>query len=67
MHNDVVIEKIDHFNKNYFWIGEQTSVWEKEDDTDYAAIQKGYVSITPLHLDMTDYKAIEQIKRWKIL
>lgn len=67
VYNDVVIEKIDPRGKNYFWIGEQTSVWEKEDDTDFAAIQKGYVSITPLHLDMTDYKAIEQIKRWKIL
>jgi len=67
VYNDVVIEKIDPRGKNYFWIGEQTSVWEKEKDTDFAVIQKGYVSITPLHLDMTDYKAIEQIKRWKIL
>ncbi len=67
VHNDVVIEKINQRSKNYFWIGEQTSVWEKEDDTDYAAIQKGYISITPLHLDMTDYGAIEKLKRWKIL
>ncbi len=67
VYNDVVIEKIDPRGKNYFWIGEQTSIWEKEDDTDFAAIQKGYVSITPLHLDMTDYQAMDQIKRWKIL
>jgi len=67
VYNDVVIEKIDPRGKNYFWIGEQTSVWKKEDDTDFAAIQKGCVSITPLHLDMTDYKAMGQIKRWKIL
>ncbi|HEX7401499.1 MAG TPA: 5'/3'-nucleotidase SurE [candidate division Zixibacteria bacterium] len=67
IHNDVLIEKIKQRGKNYFWIGEQTSVWEKEDDTDHAAIQKEYVSITPLQLDMTDYKMIEQVKRWKIL
>ena len=67
MYNDVVIEKMDPRGKNYFWIGEQTSVWEKKDDTDFAAIQKGDVSITPLHLDMTDYKAMEQIKKWKML
>ena len=66
VYNDVVIEKMDPRGKNYFWIGEQTSVWEKEDDTDFTAIQKGYVSITPLHLDMTDYKVMEQIKKWKI-
>ncbi len=65
--NDVVIEKIDYRGRNYFWIGEQTSIWEKEDDTDFAAIQKGYVSITPLHLDMTGYDAMKQIKEWKIL
>ncbi|MGB8657233.1 MAG: 5'/3'-nucleotidase SurE [Candidatus Zixiibacteriota bacterium] len=67
VHNDVVIDKITQRVGEYYWIGEQTSIWEKEDDTDYAAIQKGYVSITPLHLDMTDYRAMEQIKRWKIL
>lgn len=67
VHNDVDIEKIDQRGKKYFWIGEQISVWEKENDTDFATIQKGYVSITPLHLDMTDYKVMEQIKRWKIL
>lgn len=67
VYNDVVIKKIDPRGKNYFWIGEQTSIWEKETDTDFAAIQKGYVSITPLHLDMTDYDVMEQIKEWKIL
>jgi 5'-nucleotidase len=67
LHNDVVIDKINQRAGEYLWIGEQTSIWEKEDDTDYAAIQKGYVSITPLHLDMTDYKAMERLKRWKIL
>jgi 5'-nucleotidase len=68
MYSDVVIEKIDPRGKNYYWIGEQSLIWErKEDDTDFAAIKKGCVSITPLHLDMTDYKAMEEIKRWKIL
>lgn len=68
MYSDVVIEKIDPRGRNYYWIGEQSLVWErKEEDTDFAAIKKGYVSITPLHLDMTDYKALEQIKTWKIL
>ncbi len=68
VYSDVVIEKIDPRGKNYYWIGEQTPIWEKKaDDTDFAAIQKGFVSITPLHLDMTDYQAMERIKKWKIL
>jgi 5'-nucleotidase len=67
VYSDVVIEKIDPRGRNYYWIGEQTPIWEKKaDDTDFAAIQKGYISITPLHLDMTDYKALEEIERWEI-
>ncbi len=67
-YSDVVIEKIDPRGRNYYWIGEQSLIWEKkEEDTDFAAIKKGCVSITPLHLDMTDYRALDQIKRWRIL
>ncbi|MGB2803335.1 MAG: 5'/3'-nucleotidase SurE [Candidatus Zixiibacteriota bacterium] len=68
VYSDVVIEKIDPRGRNYYWIGEQTPIWEKKaDDTDFAAIKKGYISITPLHLDATDYKAMEEIKSWKKL
>lgn len=68
VYSDVVIEKIDPRGKNYYWIGEQTPIWEKKgDDTDFAAIRKGYVSITPLQLDTTDYRAMDRIKKWKML
>lgn len=67
VYNDVMIEKIDPRGKKYFWIGEQSPTWKKEKDSDFSAIKKGYVSITPLHLDMTDYKSIQKIKKWKIL
>ncbi|MGB2990533.1 MAG: 5'/3'-nucleotidase SurE [Candidatus Zixiibacteriota bacterium] len=68
VYSDVVIEKIDPRGRNYYWIGEQTPIWEKKaDDTDFAAIKEGYISITPLHLDATDYKAMEEIKSWKKL
>ena len=66
LYNDVVIEKMDPRSKKYFWIGEQSPTWEKEKDSDFSAVRRGYVSITPLHLDMTDYQTIEQIKKWKI-
>jgi 5'-nucleotidase len=65
--NHVVIEKMDRRGKKYFWIGEQSPTWKKEADSDFSAIKRGYVSITPLHLDTTAYNTIEQIKKWKIL
>ena len=68
VYSDVVIETIDPRGRNYYWIGEQTPIWEKKaDDTDFAAIKEGYISITPLHLDTTDYRAMEKIKGWKKL
>jgi len=66
VYNDVVIEKMDPRGKKYLWIGEQSPTWEKEKDSDFSAVKKGCVSITPLHLDMTNYKAIDQIKNWRI-
>jgi 5'-nucleotidase len=50
----------------YYWIGGGTAYWEHGEDTDMHALREGYVSITPLHLDMTNYRMIEFLKRqWK--
>lgn len=41
--------------------------WRKNDvgpDTDFAAVDAGYASITPLHVDSTAYKALELLKDW---
>lgn len=67
LYNAVVIEKMDRRGKKYLWIGEQSPTWQRERDSDFSAIKRGYVSITPLHIDLTNHKAIEQIKKWKIL
>ncbi len=66
-YNHVVIEKMVRRGKKYLWVGQQSSVWKKEKDSDFSAVKKGYTSITPLHLDMTDRKTIEKIRKWKIL
>ncbi|MEO0130868.1 MAG: 5'/3'-nucleotidase SurE, partial [candidate division WOR-3 bacterium] len=40
----------------------------KKSGTDFEAIEKGYISITPLHLDMTNYQVIKKLeKRFKNL
>ena len=66
VYKDVVVEKIDPRGKNYFWIAGQAIVSEGGKDSDFLAIEKGYISITPLHLDWTNYKTIEEMKGWKI-
>jgi 5'-nucleotidase len=50
----------------YFWIGGGTPYWEHGEDTDINAVNEGYVSITPLHLDLTNHEAIDMLKnQWK--
>ena len=53
-----VVEKRDPRGRRYFWIA-GTPEWEDEEGTDHYALSRGMASITPLHLDLTDYDALE--------
>ena len=63
----VELKRVDSRRKTFFWIGKENSHWGNQDGTDYQAVKKGFVSITPLKLDITNYEAIEEIKKWGIL
>jgi len=64
--SDVVVEKVDPRGKKYYWIGGDMVRWEGGKEADFQAIQDGYVSITPIHLDMTNYDTIKELRRWSI-
>ncbi len=53
-----VIEKKDPRGRRYFWIA-GTPEWKPDEGTDHEAVSAGRVSITPLHLDLTDYRGLE--------
>lgn len=63
---DAIIEKVDPRGRKYYWIGGDMDRWEGGEDSDFHAISKGYVSITPLHLDMTNYSSISELRGWRI-
>lgn len=62
---DSAMEMIDPRGKRYYWVGGGEPLWEAGDDTDYAAVTAGYVSVTPLHLDLTNFSALEALKQWE--
>ncbi|MEK6693158.1 MAG: 5'/3'-nucleotidase SurE [Nitrospirota bacterium] len=62
IYGDVVTEIVDPRGKRHFWIGGNRLSWEKGEDTDFEAIHEGMISITPLHVDLTNYSAIEKLK-----
>jgi len=58
-YRQTVTEKKDPRGRKYYWISGAPE-WETEDGTDHEAVSQGYVSVTPLHLDLTDYTGLEK-------
>ena len=58
--------RTDPRNQTYYWQGTETQSFDRDIDTDGAVLCKNYVSVTPIQCDMTDYGAMERIKRWDI-
>ncbi|WP_457639826.1 5'/3'-nucleotidase SurE [Persephonella sp.] len=55
-------------NEIYYWIGGEEALDEEcEKGTDYTAVKEGYVSITPIRLDLTDYRGIELLEKMDFL
>ena len=60
----IITEHIDPRGKAYYWIGEEYYGTSTEDGTDYAAVEAGYVSVTPLRSDMTNHSALDALDLW---
>jgi 5'-nucleotidase len=64
VYSEKVIEQRDPRGERYYWIGAGPPAWEAGADTDYAAVHAGYISVTPLHLDLTSYEGLKALARW---
>ena len=54
----------DPVGREYFWIGGGESRWSGREDCDFRAVDAGYISLTPLHLDLTNYQMVEEFEAW---
>ncbi len=57
---------LDPSGREYYWIGGGEVSWTGAEDSDFTAVREGYVSVTPLHLDLTNYKLLEEIRGWRL-
>lgn len=64
-YKDVVIRKTDPRGLSYYWIGGRPK-WKTTEGTDFAAVNRGRVSITPMKLEFTDAGSLESFKALKI-
>ncbi len=65
IYRDELVKRLDPRGRPYYWIGGQAPTGKHEDGTDFGALQDGFVSLTPLQLDLTDYKERDRLSTLK--
>ncbi|MBE0594397.1 MAG: 5'/3'-nucleotidase SurE [Gemmatimonadales bacterium] len=65
-YSDALLRTADPWGRPGYWIGGGQISWWGREDSDFRAIQEGYISVTPLHLDLTNYSLLEGVRSWKL-
>ena len=64
---NAIQETEDPWGRKRYWIGGGTPVKDSSEDTDVKAVHDGYVSVTPIQLDLTNHSGISHIrKNWSL-
>jgi len=63
LYDDAIKETHDPWGRKHYWIGGGTPSFDAGQDTDSAAISVNKISITPMHLDPTNYGAIDFLRK----
>jgi 5'-nucleotidase len=66
VYNDALVARVDPRGQPYYWIGGPLPSGIPDDGTDIGALHNGYISVTPIQMDMTAYKFMETMKDWKL-
>ena len=52
--------------KDYYWFAGESMEYEDEESTDIVAVKQNYISITPIHYDLTNHSYLTNLKSWDI-
>lgn len=61
-----IVDKVDPRGRSYYWIGTADLDFLDIEGSDFAAISRGHISVTPLHLDLTNHRSIAMLKGWAL-
>ncbi|HVN52943.1 MAG TPA: 5'/3'-nucleotidase SurE [Anaerolineaceae bacterium] len=64
IYRDLLVRREDPRGRPYYWIGGEAPTGVPDEGTDFGAFSRGYVSVTPLQLDLTSYTALEAMESW---
>ncbi len=62
VYRDQLDRRVDPRGVPYFWIGGEAPTGIPEEGTDYGAVKNGFLSLTPLQLDLTAYQALDTLR-----
>ncbi len=66
VYNDELVARVDPRGRPYYWIGGEFPTGIPDDGTDVGALHHGYISVTPIQMDMTAYQFMETLKTWSL-
>ena len=64
VYTDKIVEHVDPRGRTHYWIGTGEPTWEALEGTDMGAVHEGFVAVTPLHLDLTNHRALAVMADW---
>jgi len=67
IYTNAIQETFDPWGRKHYWIGGGTVQWTGGEDTDEQALREGYISVTPIQLDVTNHAGIDYLrKHWRM-
>ena len=64
--DDTYEQRQDPLGRDYYWLTGNLKITDTEIETDQIAIRNNYVSVTPIHFDLTDYLTFDKMKSWNL-
>jgi len=58
-YGDAIVEKVDPRGRKYYWIAGEEVPFVAEEGTDFHAVHQGLISVTPIHLDLTNHRSLD--------
>lgn len=65
IYGDAIVQKRDPRGRKYYWIGGDSLRRQDIPGSDLEAVEQNYISVTPIHLDLTNHVSLRTLKRWK--
>ncbi|MBI4420538.1 MAG: 5'/3'-nucleotidase SurE [Gemmatimonadetes bacterium] len=64
--SESITQMRDPWKRKMYWIGGGQISWSGREDSDFRAVAEGYISVTPLHVDLTNYGLLEDVRAWRL-